>query len=209
MDVCLRPRLTSAFIAVVAAAALMSWAVPRAHADLLVNRFSHRILTNCQTASLEYGELHVVASGLTNDSWAMGFGPYSKEQTAPTDHDAGPAVSGTAEKNQNTEQTTQDSFVERWMVSAITLVLFPPLPGAVPPPPPPTDGHPPPPPPVVSPPPPIVNPPPVVNPQPPPVDTAPEPATVISGLLGSGMAGLFMALRRRKARRGRFRRCSL
>ncbi len=203
MEGSLRPRLISALSAFAAAAALMGWAAPRAHADLLVNRFNHRVLTDYEMANLEYGELHARVSGLGDDSWAFGFGTYHKDQTSAADRDAGPAVSGKALHARNNSETPQESFVERWMVAAVTLVLFPPLPGIGPPPPPqPVEPPSPPPPPAVTPPPPppVVTPPPppVVNPKPPPVDTAPEPATVISGLLGSGMAGLFMALRKRK-----------
>lgn len=77
----------------------------------------------------------------------------------------------------------------------------------LPPPPPP-----PPPPPLITPPPPVVIPPPPDNPPPnnpppnnPPPGTppggqqhSPEPATLVTGLIGSGLAGLFAVRRRRK-----------
>jgi len=93
------------------------------------------------------------------------------------------------------------------VIAALALIVFCPAPvearnpPQMPPPPPP-----PPPPPVITPPPPVVTPPPN-NPPPnnPPPNTPPggqqnlpEPATLVTGLIGSCLAGLFATRRRRK-----------
>jgi hypothetical protein len=71
----------------------------------------------------------------------------------------------------------------------------PPPPPPPPPVPPPAPAPPPPPPPAPPPPP----PPPPGPPPPPPPNNSPEPATLISGLVGLGVAGLYALRRRRKA----------
>jgi LPXTG-motif cell wall-anchored protein len=183
------------------------WLTPAAWAGLLVDGFHPR-------------PTHVVPAAAAVDEPTPaadlpGFGPYQNPGEPVSARPTGRSAS------------LRQALVKQLGPAVVSLFFFPPpspppAPPPTPPPPsgdtspPPDMGTPAPPPPVVPPPPPPTPPPPAPPPPtdplfpPPPRDTGippdhpttgsdtPEPATLLSGLLGSGMAGLVVLVRRKR-----------